>query len=142
MEKINQQQTVMNDEDHLEFKVGPLRFCAPVLDVVAIISPPKIINVPLSENVVAGCFDYQGKTATVQSMHNKFGLPLSLNENKTHIILANVDDDLKGFWVDQAIDIVPLGTFESYDDFYPSEGKAYSNFLTREDEIILQTSFQ
>ena len=141
MEETNKQQTVINEEDLLEFKVGPLRFCAPVFQVEAIISPPKIIHVPLSENVVAGCFDHQGRTATVLSMHNKFGLPFNLKENESHIILATVDNELKGFWVDQAIDIIQLVAYESKADYAANERKAYANFLTSDEKIILQTSF-
>ena len=132
----------MNDEIHLEFKVGPLHFCASVLEVEAIISPPRMIHVPLSEHVVVGCFDHQGRTVTVLSMHNKFGLPFTLKEKETHIILATVDKELKGFWVDQAIDIIQLNTFDNHEEYYTNKRKAYSNFLTRGEEIILQTSFQ
>ena len=142
VEKTNKQQMRMNDEVHLEFKVGPLRFCASVLEVEAIISPPKMIHVPLSEHVVAGCFNHQGRTATVLSMHNKFGLPFTLKEKETHIILTTVDKELKGFWVDQAIDIIQLNAFKNNADYHSNERKAYSNFLTRNEEIILQTSFQ
>ena len=42
VEKNNKQQTVVNDDVHLEFKVGQLRFCASVLEVEAIVSPPKM----------------------------------------------------------------------------------------------------
>ncbi|MDH5613293.1 MAG: LysM peptidoglycan-binding domain-containing protein, partial [Gammaproteobacteria bacterium] len=93
-------------------------------------------------DVVASCFNHQGRTVTVISLHNKFDLPFTLNENKTHIILAMVDDDLKGFWVDQAIDIMPLSTFETNVDYFPKKDKAYSNFLLRDKDIILQTSFE
>ena len=129
------------DEIQLEFKVGPLRFCAPAFEVEAIMSPPKMVHVPLGSDVVASCFNHQGRTVTVISLHNKFGLPFTLNENKTHIILATVGDDLKGFWVDQAIDIAPLSDFQRNDDYYLKVDKAYSNFLLRGDDIILQTSF-
>lgn len=142
MEKHGKQQSASEDEIYLEFKVGPLHFCASVLDVVAIISPPKMIHVPLSDDIIASCFSYQNETVTVLSMHNKFGLPFTREENRTHIILVYIAEELKGFWIDKAIDIVPLGSFERNDDYCPVEGKAYSNFLTRGDEIVLQTSFQ
>lgn len=142
MEKDNKQAIAISDETHLEFKVGPLHFCASALEVVAIISPPKMVHVPLSTDIIASCFNYHDETVTVLSMYSKFGLPLTRSENKTHIILARVDGGLKGFWVDQAIDIVPLENFEACDDYYPCEGKAYSNFLTRDKEIVLQTTFQ
>jgi len=142
VEKKNQQQALSNDGVHLEFEVGQLRFCVSVLEVEAIVSPPKMIHVPLSGNVVVGCFDRNGRTVTVLSMHNKFGLPFTLQEKESHIILATVDDELKGFWVDQAIDIVDLNGFESSAGFDFNERRAYSNFLTRDEKIILQTSFQ
>ena len=142
MEKDNKQAIAISDETHLEFKVGPLHFCASALEVVAIISPPKMVHVPLSTDIIASCFNYHDETVTVLSMYSKFGLPLTRSEDKTHIILARVDGGLKGFWVDQAIDIVPLDSFEACDDYYPCEGKAYSNFLTRDKEIVLQTTFQ
>ncbi|MDH5612682.1 MAG: chemotaxis protein CheW, partial [Gammaproteobacteria bacterium] len=135
-------QQVQNDEIQLEFKVGPLRFCVPAFEVEAIITPPKMVHVPIGTDVVASCFNHQGRTVTVISLHNKFDLPFTLNENKTHIILAMVDDDLKGFWVDQAIDIMPLSTFETNVDYFPKKDKAYSNFLLRDKDIILQTSFE
>lgn len=138
----NQQLATENDDVYLEFKVGPLHFCAPALDVIAIISPPKMTSVPLSADIIASCFEYHNETVTVLSMHNKFGLPFTRETNKTHIILARVDDGLKGFWVDQAINIMPLDNFGTSDDYYTCEGKAYSNFLTREEDIILQTSYQ
>lgn len=142
MKHHNNQPSASNDEAYLEFRVGPLHFCAPALDVVGIISPPEMIHVPVSEDLLVSCFSHHNETVTVLSMHNKFGLPLTRSENKTHIILAYVDDGLKGFWVDQAMDLVQLDSFGISADYFPGEGKAYSNFLTREEEIILQTSFQ
>ncbi|MBE9515732.1 MAG: chemotaxis protein CheW [Proteobacteria bacterium] len=142
MPKDSKQQDTSTDEALLEFKVGPFRFCASALEVEAIISPPEMIQVPLSTNIVAGCFVHQKRTVTVLSMHNKLGLPFTQNENETHIILATVDSGLKGFWVDQAMDVTQLDSFESIADYYPHERKAYASFLTREDDILLQTSFQ
>ena len=131
-----------NNKTQLEFKIGPLLFCAPALEVVAIISPPKIIQIPLSSNVIAGCFNYQGETATILSLHNKFGLPFTLEKKMSHIILANVHGELNGFWVDIALDVSSADNFQSIADYAPNEKKAYANFMTRGDEIFLQTSFQ
>lgn len=142
MDESNQLKSAENDEVYLEFKVGPLSFCASALDVVAIISPPKMVNVPINLDVMASCFNYHNETVTVLSMHNKFGLPFTREIDRTHIILVRIDNDLKGFWVDQAIDIMPPSVFGTSEDYYPCEGKAYSNFLTRNDEIILETTFK
>ncbi|MDH3342166.1 MAG: chemotaxis protein CheW, partial [Gammaproteobacteria bacterium] len=126
----------------LEFKVGPLFFCVPTLDIEAIISPPEIIHIPLSSNVIAGCFNYKGRTVTVLSMHNKFGLPLNLEKKMTHILLATVGDELRGFWVDTAIGIADKSDFQEVEDYAPQDIKAYSNFLTRDQDIYLQTTFE
>lgn len=140
--KDSKKQKVSDDEALLEFKVGPFRFCAPALDVEGIISPPEMIQVPYSTDIVAGCFVHQKRTVTVLSMHNKFGLPFTRKEKQTHIILATVDNGLKGFWVDQAIDVVQLSKLDRITNYYLHERKAYSNFLTRDEDILLQTSFQ
>lgn len=142
MAKDSKQQEVLKDEALLEFTVGPFRFCAPALDVEAIISPPDMIQVPLSTDIVAGCFVHQNRTVTVLSMHNKFGLPFTRNENETHIILATVDNGLKGFWVDQAIEVMQLNSLNNITDYYLHEDKAYSSFLARDEDILLKTSFQ
>lgn len=128
-------------EIYLEFKVGPLHFCAPVTEVEIIISPPKMSVVPISAGAMVSCFNHRGRTATVIDLHSKFGLPFKCDKNRTHIILATVQNELKGFWVDRAIDIAPLSSFEKDNSDSQPLSNAYFDFLLRDQEIILQTSF-
>ncbi len=97
--------------------------------------------VPVSETVMAYSFNHQGRSVTVIDMHSKFGLPFSVNKNKTHIILATVENELKGFWVDKAINVVLLSSFEKDKSGPRPLSSAFSRFLLRDRESVLQTSF-
>lgn len=132
---------VSKTELYLEFKVGLLHFCVPVHEVEAIRSPAEMKVVPVSETVVACSFNHQGRSVTVIDMHSKFGLPFMVNKNRTHIILAKVEDKLKGFWVDRAINVVPLSSFEKDKNSSRPLICAFFSFLLRDRETVLQTSF-
>lgn len=118
-----------------------MHFCAPVTEVEIIISPPKMSVVPINAGAMVSCFNHRGRTATVIDLHSKFGLPFKCDKNRTHIILATVENELKGFWVDRAIDIAPLSSFEKDNSDSRPLSNAYFDFLLRDQEIILQTSF-
>lgn len=132
---------VSKSELYLEFKVGPLHFCVPVHEVEAIRSPAEIKLIPVSETVMACSFNHQGRTVSVIDLHSKFGLPFSVNKNRTHIILATVENKLKGFWVDRAINVVPLSSFEKDKSSTRPLICAFFSFLLRDREVVLQTSF-
>ncbi|MDT8451888.1 MAG: chemotaxis protein CheW [Gammaproteobacteria bacterium] len=132
---------VSKTEVYLEFKVGPLHFCVPVHEVEAIRSPAEMKVMPVSGTVMACSFNHQGRSVTVIDMHSKFGLPFSANKNRTHIILATVENELKGFWVDRAINVMPLSRFEKDNSGARPLSSAFFNFLLRDREIVLQTSF-
>lgn len=132
---------VSKTEAYLEFKVGPLHFCVPVHEVEAIRSPAKMKVVPVSETVMACSFNHQGRSVTVVDMHSKFGLQFSVNKSRTHIILATVENELKGFWVDRAINVMLLSSFEKDKNGARALSSAFSRFLLRDRESVLQTSF-
>jgi chemotaxis signal transduction protein len=132
---------VSKSELYLEFKVGPLHFCVPVHEVEAIRSPAEIKLIPVSETMMACSFNHEGRTVTMIDMHSKFGLPFSVNKNRTHIILATVENKLKGFWVDRAINVVPLSSFEKDKSTPRPLICAFFSFLLRDQEVVLQTSF-
>lgn len=96
---------------------------------------------PVSETVMACSFNHQGRNVTVIDMHSKFGLPFMVNKNRTHIILATVENKLKGFWVDRAINVVPLSSFEKDRSSPRPLICAFFSFLLRDREVVLQTSF-
>lgn len=95
----------------------------------------------VSETVMACSFNHQGRTVNVIDMHSKFGLPFSVHKNRTHIILATVENKLKGFWVDRAINVVPLSSFEKDRSVTQPLSCAFFSFLLRDREVVLQTSF-
>lgn len=148
MSKIKQTlEVAQEDRDEMaliEFRVGPYTFCAPAIDVEAIIQPPEMTPVPLGSKLVAGCFVYQGRTATVICLNTKLGITVDRQEqrNESHIILSEVNDGLKGFWVDKAKDIEQLEVLNVVPDFCTHELKAYDGFLLRKNDILLQTTFE
>jgi chemotaxis signal transduction protein len=101
----------------------------PVHELEAIRSPAEMQVVPVSETVMACSFNNRGRSVTVIDMHSKFGLQFSVNKNRTHIIIATVENELKGFWLDRAINVVPLSSFEKDNSGTRSLSSAFFSFL-------------
>jgi chemotaxis signal transduction protein len=90
----------------LIFQVGQFRFCVDAVEAEAIIESPEISSVPMAPKSIAGVFSYRGSVAVVVNLRRKFGLPDPSKKLSGQIILTRIDEELKGFLVDEVLDIL------------------------------------
>lgn len=125
----------------LTFQIGPYCFCAPAVDVEAIITMPDIRSLPFAPNSVAGLFLHRGQIATVISMRRKFGLKEQRDKGSDQLIMSRINSSLKGFWVDKVLDIIPCSRLSWSTVSALSPMTAFDKFGLKEDEILLATTF-
>ena len=90
----------------LTFQVGQFRFCVDAVEAEAIIESPEINTIPMAPKSIAGVFSYRGSVAVVINLRRKFGLPDPSKKLSGQIILTRIDEELKGFLVDEVLDIL------------------------------------
>ena len=90
----------------LSFQVGQFRFCVDAVEAEAIIESPEISSVPMAPKSIAGVFSYRGSVAVVVNLRRKFGLPDPSEKLSGQIVLTRIDEELKGFLVDEVLDIL------------------------------------
>ena len=93
----------------LTFRVGQYRFCVDAVEAAAIVQVPEIRSVPLTPRSIAGLFPYRDRVVVVVNLHRKLGLQ-DLAKLSGQIILVSIDGELKGFWVDEVLEILKITT--------------------------------
>ena len=126
----------------MTFRVGPFRFCVDAVEAEAILEAPKINSVPMAPKSIAGVFSYRGRVVVVVSLHRKFGLPDPEQRLSGQIILARINNELKGFWVNEVLDILEntelkWQPFPSLDSF-----RICSHTIIKDDTIFFHTDFK
>ena len=94
----------------LRFVIGPYQFCLSALEVVAIITPPRLTVLPLSAVDVVGVFSYQRQIVTCIDLRQKFTLKVDPDKHSGELLLGHVGEMLVAFWVDHVTDIVASET--------------------------------
>ena len=90
----------------LTFRVGPFHLCVDAVEAEAIIETPQIRSVPCTPPAVSGVFTHRGEIAVAVSLMHKFGLPKPESKKHGRLLVARVEDEPKGFWVDEVLDLL------------------------------------
>lgn len=98
----------------LNFRVGPYRLCTAADDVLAIVETPAVHNLPplLTPASIVGVCLYRDRMVKVVSLRRKFGLAEFSAQNDGLIILAKIDGELTGFWVDAVSEPIPASRLQ------------------------------
>ena len=125
----------------LTFQVDQFRFCVDAIEAEAIIESPEINTVPMVPKSIAGVFSYRGSVAVVVNLRRKFGLPEPSYKISGQIILTRIDGELKGFLVDEVLDI--LENVDLKWQTLPQLGTSFisSHTVLKDDDIFFHTNF-
>lgn len=135
--------TGQNHGNVLCFSVTPYRFCLPAVEVVSIITPPRLTRLPFSAADVPGVFRYQGEIATCYDLRCKFSLPPRPVDQPGRLLLGRDDGVLLAFLVDEVSDIRPGETLNWRTVPLPTTGERIVNGCYLDDRsIILATSIR
>jgi len=95
---------------YLTFTLGEATYGVELLDVVDIITMQNITKVPNVPNYVNGIINLRGKIIPVIDMRLKFGLPPVEYEERTCIIVINIDKVQVGLIVDRVSEVQSFDT--------------------------------
>lgn len=125
----------------LTFQVGQFRFCVDAVEAEAIIESPEINTIPMAPKSIAGVFSYRGSVAVVVNLRRKFGLPDPPKKLTGQIVLTRIDEELKGFLVDEVLDI--LENVDLTWQVLPQLGTSAisSHTVIKDDSIFFHTDF-
>jgi len=135
--------TGQNHGNVLCFSVSPYHFCLPAVEVVSIITPPRLTRLPFSAADVSGVFRYQGEIATCYDLRHKFSLPPRRADQQGRLLLGRDDGALLAFLVDEVSDIRPSETLDWRTVPLPAVGeRVVSGCYLDGRTIILATSIR
>ena len=113
-EKINN----VNDKQYLTFKIANENYGLELTQAKEIIKPPKVTNVPNTEESIQGVINLRGQVIPVIDMITKLGLNEKEKEgykNEKRIVVINIKEILIGLYVDNVKEVVKLSDNEIED---------------------------
>lgn len=114
-EKVKQQDDffLIDDDDddsmenkYLSFKVGLESFCIEIKKVIQIVQMQKISTIPEVPDFIKGVINLRGKVFPVIDLHLRFGQEEVAYNDRTCIIVVNVEEVYFGFIVDTVDEVL------------------------------------
>jgi purine-binding chemotaxis protein CheW len=96
----------------VSFTLGDEEFGVHVLKVREIIRMPEVTRVPNTPSYVEGVINLRGKVIPVMSMRKRFGLEELEFDNRTRIMVMDVEGELMGFIVDAVSEVIRISQEE------------------------------
>jgi purine-binding chemotaxis protein CheW len=96
----------------VSFKIGNEEHGIDVLKVREIIRMSNITRVPNTPHYIEGVINLRGKVIPIISLRMKFSLPETENDNRTRIIVMDMDNELMGFVVDSVAEVIRIAVSE------------------------------
>ncbi len=96
----------------VSFKIGNEEHGIDVLKVREIIRMSNITRVPNTPHYIEGVINLRGKVIPIISLRMKFSLPEAENDNRTRIIVMDMDNELMGFVVDSVAEVIRIAISE------------------------------
>lgn len=88
------------------FNINNENFGVEIIQVKEIIKPMEIFKIPDTPEFIEGLINLRGKVHTVFNLRRKFHLPSLEFDDKTKIIIVNVNELMVGFIVDEVNEII------------------------------------
>lgn len=112
-----------NDETScLLFSLEGINFSVDTSQVVAIIEPPAITELPVMPPYVLGGFSFRGHAALAVDSRALMHLKASNKPPRNAYIVTHIQDDVVAFEVDRMLGIFPKETLESGPSFFKAAG--------------------
>ncbi|QCR31818.1 chemotaxis protein CheW [Lysinibacillus sp. SGAir0095] len=101
------------DQEYLKvivFQLADKEYAIPVSNVQGIEKLMHITRVPKTREFVKGVINLRGVVTPLIDLRERFGLPVSNNEETTRIIIITLEEMEVGFIVDSANDVIDIPT--------------------------------
>ena len=122
-EIVGQKET--QEDKFLTFQIGKEEFAIGISHVIEIIGIQKITNLPNMPSHVKGVINLRGKVIPVIDIRLRFGMEERAYDDRTCIVVVNIDEVSVGFIVDQVKEVMDILT--SNIDPPPSINKGKEN---------------
>lgn len=99
------------EQDYIKvivFQLADKEYAIPVSNVQGIEKLMHITRVPKTASYVRGVINLRGVVTPIIDLRERFGLPISENEESTRIIIITLEDMEVGFVVDSANDVIDI----------------------------------
>lgn len=114
-----------SENKYLTFKISDEDYGIPINDVTEIIEIQKITDVPDMPEYVMGVINLRGRVIPVIDLRLRFRLPKRDYDDRTCIVIVNINNTAIGFIVDRVLEVVDI-TADNIDpapDFKTASGK-------------------
>lgn len=96
---------IENGGQILTFMAGDEMFGFYILDVSDIIEPPEVTKIPTAPPYVLGLMNHRGKAVPVMDLRLRLGLPAGEYDERSCVIVAEINTMLCGLLVDRVTDV-------------------------------------
>lgn len=93
---------------HLAFELKGEVYAVPVAPIEDVIAVRDFTNIPQTVDYVQGVINLRGKVIPIIDLRGKFGMEMREYDDKTCIIVVEIEDILTGFVVDRIRQVVEL----------------------------------
>jgi len=93
------------------YRVGPVLCCGPTRNVISIIEPPQSLTQPPGSTAAEpGIFAFNRQIVSATDLRYRFGVPESNWKQPGRMIITELNDGARGYWVDDIVDVVEMPT--------------------------------
>jgi len=123
---------------YLFFNIGDELYGINIMNVTEIIEMQRITEVPDLPEFMRGVINLRGKVIPVMDLRSRFGMPDRAYDDRTCIIVANIDSAVLGMIVDTVAEVhdVPAQNIESSPSFASSASEHYVEGIARVEERV------
>lgn len=118
-------------------------YAFPVSQVREVVRVPEIVPVPGAPSFVLGIINLRGQIVTVIDLRERFGLPGKELEDRSRVLVVEVEGKTLGVLVDAAHEVIPIAADEITEAprMTSTEGSPFiEGVVTRKDELIILLS--
>ncbi|KGR73914.1 chemotaxis protein CheW [Ureibacillus sinduriensis] len=121
------------------FQLADKEYAIPVSNVQGIEKLMHITRVPKTSSFVKGVINLRGVVTPLIDLRERFGLPVSNNEETTRIIIITLEEMEVGFIVDSANDVldIPLNAIEAQPEVVGSNEEDFISGVAKLENRLL-----
>lgn len=121
------------------FQLADKEYAIPVSHVQGIEKLMHITRVPKTQGFVKGVINLRGVVTPLIDLRERFGLPVSNNEETTRIIIITLEEMEVGFIVDSANDVldIPISAIEAQPEVVGSNEEEFISGVAKLENRLL-----
>ncbi|MDN4494265.1 chemotaxis protein CheW [Ureibacillus aquaedulcis] len=121
------------------FQLADKEYAIPVSNVQGIEKLMHITRVPKTKSFVKGVINLRGVVTPLIDLRERFGIPISNNEDTTRIIIITLEEMEVGFIVDSANDVldIPVSAIEAQPEVVGSNEEEFISGVAKLENRLL-----